>query len=136
MQKEQNKPFTLIPCNGVENLEIIKEFDGLSSDFKKNEEKCMWMLSDGVNRFSDLNSYYSTPETNKSENRCLAMETSAAEAKRIGLRNLASVITCENIEHKIGMQHVLVERMSPSLRNQGPKMAPHLRAIPKMQPKN
>lgn len=132
--KESNSLFTLIPSNGFEGVEIMKDFDGMNSDFKNNEEKCMWMLSDGVVRFSSLNSFYETVDSSKNENKCLAMETTAAEAKRIGLKNLASVITCESLEHKAGMTNVLVSVMAPELKPSGPKPSLVLNNAPRPTP--
>lgn len=118
------KEIVFVPTIGDEVVDVVKNFDWYDDSFIKNADKCADLLSDGVNRFSALNSYYERPEDLAPESRFLGAEATANEAKKIGIKNLAEIITADKVEDKKIMQNTLVNNYAP--KPEGPKPQPRL----------
>lgn len=114
------KNIIFVPTIGTVVEDVMTEIDWYGDKFSKDSEKCLTLLSDGVNRFSEIGTYYERPEDKLPESKSIAVESACNEAKKIGLQNMAEVITTENIQDKKLITKTLVEIYTPEPKGPAP----------------
>lgn len=111
---DPKQPFVLVPTVGTRPADILRDFDGRGDRIRVDVATCEASLRRGNASMRGIRSPYEatpTPET-----ACLALEAGARQARQVGLREMAEVLTTPDVGARRAMFDHLAQGLAPESR--------------------
>lgn len=122
----KSEPFRLVPLVGELPEDVLRDFDGQGERLRADARACHGSLRTAIREFDVRPSVYETAADPEAS--CQAALAAAREAQKVGLAEVAAMLTEPSVRHRRALEAHLTEQLIPAGPAPGPGMGPRFGA--------